>query len=243
MVGVGRDEEPEGGAVFLAGEEQGELVGFGAAGGDQGVGGACFLGEGAGDECFEGGGGGGLVPGVEGGVEGAGGEVGGGGDGEGRAVEVGGAQGVGGVGGACGEGVDEGAQGLWVALWGQDVAEGGLDVCGDGVGSACGQGAWACPGAVGECVEDGVEQGAQGVRAFGAGGEARCAHGFLPGTRAELGSSLGVVGCACPKGSTRGTRKGVLERHDRGVASGGGLTGAAARRVGPGVLLTEPSRS
>lgn len=69
-----------------------------------------LVGECVGDEGFEGGCGGGLVPGVHGGVEGGHSEVGGGREGEGRAVEVGRAQGVGGVGGAFGEGLYEGAQ-------------------------------------------------------------------------------------------------------------------------------------
>ncbi|CAM5690200.1 hypothetical protein SFUMM280S_05058 [Streptomyces fumanus] len=136
VVGVGAVHEAQAGSVVLAGEEDGELVGFGAAGGDEGVGGAGLVGEGAGDEGFQGGGGGGLVPGVEGGVEGAGGEVGGGGDGERRSVQVAGAQGVGGVGGAGGEGGDEGAQGVGVAVVGEDVAEGVAELCGDGVRAA-----------------------------------------------------------------------------------------------------------
>lgn len=129
--GFGQAEEPGGagdavvgvggadglyGAVALAGEEECELVGLGAAGGDECVGGGPagvdLGGQGGGDVGFEGGGGGGLVPGVHGGVEGGGGEVGRGGEGQGRGVEVGGAEGVGGVRGAFGEGGDQGAQGL-----------------------------------------------------------------------------------------------------------------------------------
>lgn len=38
MVGVGSVQDGEVGAVAFAGEEEGELVGFGAAGGEEGVG-------------------------------------------------------------------------------------------------------------------------------------------------------------------------------------------------------------
>ena len=98
----------------FAGEQQGELVGFGAAGGDEGVRRRAVRVDSAAraraGERLQFGGGGGLVPGVEGWIERGGGEVGRGRDGERRAVQMGGAVRVGGVGGACGEGGDEGAQ-------------------------------------------------------------------------------------------------------------------------------------
>lgn len=53
VVGSGAADEPDF-AEDLPGEEQGQLVGLGAAGGDQGVGGARLLGEGPRHQCFEG---------------------------------------------------------------------------------------------------------------------------------------------------------------------------------------------
>ena len=147
---------------------------FGAAGGDEGVGvrgrGVDLGGEGAGEAVFERGGGGGLVPGVHGGVEGGGGEVGGDGDGEGRAVEVGCAEGVGGVGGAVGEGVDEGAQGVVGAgaVVGEYVAaRRRVRVRRRRAGPPAGRGPRAVGCAVAQGVEDGVEEGPQGVRGRG----------------------------------------------------------------------------
>lgn len=175
-MGVGAVQDGEAWAVAFAGEEQGELVGFGAAGGDEGVGvgGVVELGgECAGDEGLDGGGGGGLVPGVEGGVEGAGGEVGGGRDGEGRAVQVGCAEGVGGVCGAGGEGVDEGPERFVVpgSLGGEYVAQCGLDAGREGVGAAGREWPAALLGSGAEGFEDGVEEGPQGRGAVGSAGE------------------------------------------------------------------------
>lgn len=134
-----------------------------------------LVGEGRGDEGFQGGGGGGLVPGVHGGVERARGEVGGGGDGEWRAVQVGGAQRVGGVGGAFGEGGDEGAQSLFGsgAVDGQQLPDVVVELRRDGLGSARRE--WAAPvgGALVQGVEDGGEQRPQGVGALGTPGEGR----------------------------------------------------------------------
>lgn len=154
--GLGQAEEPGGavdgvvgggtahdldGAVSFSGEEEGELVGFGPAGGDQGVRvGPDLGGECCGDEGFEGGGGRGLVPGVHRRVEGAGGEVGGGREGERRGVQVGGAVWFGGVGGAFGEGADEGGEGFFGAgavLW-EYVCGRVAYALGDGLGSAVG---------------------------------------------------------------------------------------------------------
>ncbi len=65
VVGVASADQLHAAALGFTGEQQGELVGLGAAGGDEGVGEADRLGEGAGDERFERAGGGSLVPGVE----------------------------------------------------------------------------------------------------------------------------------------------------------------------------------
>jgi hypothetical protein len=173
VVGVGPVHEPDGSAVGLPGEEQGELVGFGAAGGDEGVGfsgpaapvdlaGQCCREEPLqfrGSRC--------LVPGVQGGVEGGGGEVGCRGDGERGAVEVGGAQGVGRVGGGLGEGVDQGAEGVRVALVGEDVANRRSRAGRDRLRATCRQRSAPCPGSGVQRFEDGVEQRPQGVGAFG----------------------------------------------------------------------------
>lgn len=126
VVGVGAVDEPQAAvcaSVCFPGEKEGELVGLGAAGGDERVRRAGFARQRPCHECLQFGGGGGLVPGVQGGVEDGDGEVRGGGDGEGRAVQVGGAQRVGGVRGALGEGPYEGVQGVVAALPGQYVAD------------------------------------------------------------------------------------------------------------------------
>ena len=139
-----------------------------------------------GDECFQFGGGRGLVPGVEGRVEGGGGEVGGGGDGEGWAVQVGGA-----VGGGRGRrrlrrGRGRGCVGRRGSpSSGRTSPTAFADACGDRVGAARGQGAAAGEGAFAQCVEDGVEQGPQGVGALGAGGE---------GVGVLMGGSSGALG-------------------------------------------------
>ncbi len=101
----------------------------------------------------------GLVPGVQGGVEGGGGEVGGCGDGQGRAVEVGGAQGVCRVGGALGERVDQGAQGVRVALVGEDLPHRLPYARRDRLRPALRQWSAARPGAGVQGFEHGVEQG------------------------------------------------------------------------------------
>lgn len=181
VVGVGAADHLDG-AVAFAGEEEGDLVGLGAAGGEEGVGGGVagidLGGEGAGDERFEGGGCGGLIPGVHRGVEGRCGEVGGGGEGEGRAVEVCGAEGVGGVGCALGDGVDEGAEGFFGAGAGAwEYRVDGFAYAGRGVFRPPGrEGPAAGDGSVVQRVEHGGQQRAQGGGACGAAGEGRGVH-------------------------------------------------------------------
>ncbi|CAM5644540.1 hypothetical protein SSPIM334S_07665 [Streptomyces spiroverticillatus] len=210
VVGVGSDDQLHRSvqAVLLAGEEEGELVGLGAAGGDEGVGvraGREDLGrEGAGEGLLQGGGGGGLVPGVHGRVERGGGEVGGDGHGQRRAVQVGGAVGVGGVGGACREGVHEGAERF--VRPGSGVGEERPDrlfhLGGAARGTAGREGPRAGGGAGGEGGEDRTEQWPQGGGPGGPAGEGGVGRGLaLTGyrvlcrrRRAHAGPS-GVVWC------------------------------------------------
>lgn len=182
VVRVGPVHQPHPGAARLPREQQGDLVGLGAAGGDQGRGHlpgrdtASAPGPGVEDlprersrhQRLQFRGARGLVPGVEGGVQGGDGEVGRGGEGEGRAVEVGGAEGVGGVGGGLREGADDGVQGVRLALVRQYVPDRGPHPRCHGVRPARGQGPLAQQRALAQRVEHGVQQRPQGVGTFGA---------------------------------------------------------------------------
>lgn len=158
MVGVGAADEAYAGAEPLAGEQEGEVVGLGATGGDEGVREARLGGEGAGDERFQFRGRRGLVPGVQGGVEDGGGQVGGGRDSERRAVQMRRAQGVCRVGGALGEDPDQGVRGGRVAPLRQDLADRRAHPGGHRGGAARGQRAAPDAGTGVQRVEDVGEQ-------------------------------------------------------------------------------------
>lgn len=227
------------------------MVGFGAAGGDEGVAGGVDLGgDGAGDEGFEFGGGGCLVPGVHGGVECGRGEVGGGCEGEWGAVQVGCAVGVCGVCGALGEGVYEGVEGFFGAGSGvgQYGVGGGSYACGDGLWSAGGEGAGAVGCALVERVEDGADEGPQGARACGPSGEGRRAHAGvlrcawgcgpgLGGVPACSGAGLYGEQVACPLSTTMSTRKWYCLRRRGCWAVSGCYGGCSVLCAGGSVLV------
>lgn len=111
------------------------------------------------------------------------------------------------------------------AVVGQDGAEGFADVGGDGVGAAGGEGAAAFGGAGAEGVEDGVEEGTQGLGAGGSAGERVAVRRCQRDLR-------GLAGAPCGAGHPTSTTIRPEWGNRRGLSeSGGGPAGGSARAV------------